>query len=511
MKTKKNILSLILVVACLFSVSWLHAQVSPPGSYTTLPNNSSIQTQTLSSTSQWFKYSTDSLHTALSLKLLKQGSQYALSTVELYRFDGTNLQFIFRDTLRADSSLSVYATDLSRPQTLYFKVSSVAQICGTCAGPLYPIVSMKVLALPVGCSAYTQPSCQLVQDGGFEYSKLGCVTTPAYNVGACNNDPYVGFSNCFWSLPLNASTISCSPNNLPFVGTGDYYYICNGPLNGAHTNNGYAGLFFYSQTNGFVEGNYREYITQPLASQLVPGKSYTITMWVKRDAMYAGAVSNIQVLFNTTNLTQNGFNPIVSPAGQIVNMASSPVTSTSWVMLSANFVAGSNYSRMTIGNFVPVGSSNATIVGSQPSIALRSSYYFIDDVSIKPTPTMSVTPGNPISACAGHPTTITASMGAPATFFWNPAVTLLQPDGSVVSVSPSVTTTYVVSGTDAIGCSTYTNITVNVVPQPTVTATPSSTVLCGNGSATLTASGATSYTWSTGATTSSIVSLSHLS
>lgn len=514
MKTKKNTLSFVLVVVCLFSSAIIKAQISPPGTYTTLPNNSSVQTQTLSSTAQWFKYTTDSTHTVLNLKMLQQGSQYALSTVELYRFDGTNLNFVFLDSLHADSSMYVYATDLSTPQTLYFKVTSIAQVCGTCSGALYPVVSVNVYALPVGCFNYVQPNCQVVQDGGFEYSKLPCVATQTYNVGACNNDPYVGFSSCFWTLPNAGTTIACGGTlgNVPSVGTSDYYYICNGAGNGAHSGNGYAGAYFYTQTTagtGYAERGYREYISEAMNTPLVAGKTYTMTMWVKRDATYSFATSNIQVLFNNTALSQTGFNAIVSPAGQIVNMASSPVTSTSWVQLSATFVAGANYSRMTFGNYVPVGSSNASNQNPSQNVAMyRSAYYFIDDVSIKPINSITVTP-NPAVACAGSPTILTANMLSSGSYTWtplnpDPSLSFVQPDWSVVSVSPNATTQYLVQGTDAIGCYAYTHATVTIIPQPLVAVTPSNTSICGSGSATLTASGATTYTWSTGATGTSI-------
>lgn len=510
MKTKKNILSFVLVALCLLSSAIIKAQISPPGTYTTLPNNSSAQTTTLSSTSQWFKYTTDSLQTAINLKMLQQGSQYALSTVELYRFDGINMQFMFSDTLRADSTLRVYATNLNPSETFYFKVNSIAQICGTCSGPLYPVISLEIYALPYGCANYVHPNCQVVRDGGFEYSKVPCNQVVGYNIGPCNYDSYVGFSSCFWTLPFTTASTAPCPTVFPYIGTSDYY--C-GTTPASHSGTGYAGLFFYTQTTvgaGYAERNYREYINEQMNTPLVAGKTYTISMWVRRWSAQSYATSNIQMAFSNGFYTGNGGAAIVNPAGQIVNMTSNIITSASWVQLTASFVANSNYSYVTIGNFIASGSS---IVSNQNTSEIdvnkRGAYNFIDDISIKPVNSITVTP-NPAVACAGSPTIFTANMLSPGTYTWTPSLgpdptlNFVQPDWSVVSVSPATSNQYLVQGTDAIGCYAYTHATVTIIPQPTVAISPSVTTICGSGAATLTASGATTYTWSTGATGASI-------
>lgn len=509
MKTKKNILSFALVVVCLLSSALLQAQVSPPGTYTTLPNNSSVQTETLSSTAQWFKYTTDSTHTAMNLKMLRQGSQYALSTVELYRFNGTSLEFVFSDSLRPDSSMKAYCTDLSGLSTFYFKVTSTAQVCGTCSGSLYPVVSLDIMALPHGCANYVHPNCQVIRDGGFEYSKVPCGQVVGYNFGPCNYDTYTAFSSCFWTLPFTSASTAFCPNwgmSFPYIGTSDYF--C-GTTPASHSGTGYAGMFFYSQTTvgtGYAERNYREYINEQMNTPLVAGKTYTVTMWVRRNSVYTFATSNIQLAFSNGAYTGNGAAAITSPAGQVINMTSNIITSSSWLQLTANFVANSNYSHVTIGNFMAVGSSNVSNQNtSEIDVNKRGAYYFVDDVSIKPINSITVTP-NPVLACAGSVSTLTANMLSPGTYTWTPSIspdpslTFLQPDGSVVSVSPGNSNLYLVQGTDAIGCYAYTHATVTIIPQPTVVITPSNTVICGSGQATLTASGATTYTWSTGAT-----------
>jgi hypothetical protein len=97
--------------------------------------------------------------------------------------------------------------------------------------------------------------------------------------------------------------------------------------------------------------------------------------------------------------------------------------------------------------------------------------------------------------CVGNSTTLTAS-GAD-TYTWSANAG----GGTTASVtlSPTVTTTYSVSGNDA-GCSITGTHTVSVIvnPKPTVTANPIATVVCAGTNVTLSGGGAANYVWSGG-------------
>lgn len=105
--------------------------------------------------------------------------------------------------------------------------------------------------------------------------------------------------------------------------------------------------------------------------------------------------------------------------------------------------------------------------------------------------------------CSGNSVTLTATSAgtnAATTYTWSNNQT-----GSVVVVSPTVNTTYVVSGTGPGNCIGTQTAAVSVTTTPNVSV-PSFTVCSSPAtSATLSATGATSYSWNTGATTSSIV------
>ena len=101
--------------------------------------------------------------------------------------------------------------------------------------------------------------------------------------------------------------------------------------------------------------------------------------------------------------------------------------------------------------------------------------------------------------------TLTAS-GA-VTYSWTPAAGLNTTTGAVVAASPTVTTTYYVTGIDANNCSATDSITITVNPSP-VAAISGDTVICAGDSTTLTASGGNTYLWKPGNQTNSAVTLS---
>jgi Subtilase family/Secretion system C-terminal sorting domain len=97
------------------------------------------------------------------------------------------------------------------------------------------------------------------------------------------------------------------------------------------------------------------------------------------------------------------------------------------------------------------------------------------------------------TVCAGATTTLTAS-GA-SSYSWSTGDTTAS-----ITVSPTATKTYTVTGTSN-GCASVATTTLYITPPVMA----KSVTVCAASSATLTATGSTSYVWSTGATTASIV------
>jgi hypothetical protein len=102
-------------------------------------------------------------------------------------------------------------------------------------------------------------------------------------------------------------------------------------------------------------------------------------------------------------------------------------------------------------------------------------------------PTVIAT-ANPAAICKGLNSTITAA-GA-TSYIWNSAATTTS-----IIVTPSATTAYSITGTDANGCKNTATASVTVNQLPTVVATSSLSPICFGKSTTVSATGATSFIW----------------
>lgn len=137
----------------------------------------------------------------------------------------------------------------------------------------------------------------------------------------------------------------------------------------------------------------------------------------------------------------------------------------------------SSYTSFTVSG---AGGSNGSLVG----ICVQS---FVGCT----TPTLTTSPS--ATLCSGGSQSLTVS-GA-STYSWSPATGLNTTTGATVIASPSVTTTYTVTGTSGT-CTTTDLVTVSVVASPTVQVNPSLATICPGSTVTLAASGASSYSWS---------------
>jgi uncharacterized membrane protein len=101
--------------------------------------------------------------------------------------------------------------------------------------------------------------------------------------------------------------------------------------------------------------------------------------------------------------------------------------------------------------------------------------------------------------CAGIQATLTGA-GA-ATYSWTDGSNNLS--GTTINPTPTVATTYTVTGYKTNGCNNTATITMPVNPAPNISFSGSSGICTGQ-TATIIASGANSYTWNTGSNSSSI-------
>ena len=115
-----------------------------------------------------------------------------------------------------------------------------------------------------------------------------------------------------------------------------------------------------------------------------------------------------------------------------------------------------------------------------------------DSVTITINPLPTITASNDTTICDGACAQLNASGGT--SYSWSPTTGLSNPNIANPTACPTVTTTYVVTGTDANNCTNTDTVIVTVNPLPTANAGNDTTICIGD-SVQLNATGGTSYTW----------------
>ena len=298
-----------------------------------------------------------------------------------------------------------------------------------------------------------------------------------------------GATTYTWSTEETASTISVSPAatstysvtgydlngchtttskvvnvaSLPVINVAGEKTICAGQSTTLTATGGAS----YQWSNG-VTGN--SITVAPAATQ-----SYVVTV---TDALGCSASKETQVTVNAL--------PVVTFSGDTAMCAGNTVTLTAGGGTGYLWSTGANTAAITVNT---AGYYKVTVSNADNCHYTDSIY-----VTVNPNPDVQFT--SPQYICTGAVATLTAS-GA-STYQWNTGET-----SSSISVSPTTTTTYLVTGYDAKGCFTTVSRVLNVEALPVISVAGPKTI-CAGQSTTLTASGGVSYLWENGETGSSI-------
>lgn len=273
----------------------------------------------------------------------------------------------------------------------------------------------------------------LVNNGSFE-DKISCPTS----------------ANNFY-LVKDWKRLSSSP---------DYFHKCfqspihnqaGIPLNNfgyqyPRTDSAYAGLIVKmiptpTQTN--VE-NYREYIQTKLPAPLVVGTEYQLTFYVSVPDFYEYSTDKISGLFSTDSIMGYSLsaNALIRRAPQVTNTNGVITDTLNWTKVSGAFVADSSYEYLTIGNFATDSlTPTQTITPGAPGNT--AIYFYIEDVDL-----IEFSPfilGDTI-ICAGDSTTLTVYNESMPAWIDASNSTIVLSNDSVIMVSPTVTTKYLVYG-----------------------------------------------------------------
>jgi hypothetical protein len=176
--------------------------------------------------------------------------------------------------------------------------------------------------------------------------------------------------------------------------------------------------------------------------------------------------------------TNTAVSSVTVDAGPIVSVNSGTICNgDSFVMLPS----GASSYAYTGGSATvsPTTNTGYTVTGTS---ALGCTNTAVSNVTVNPIPTLAVSSG---SICSG----------SSFTFVPTGAISYTYSSGSAI-VSPSVTTDYTVTGSNAFGCNANSVQTITVSITPVINV--SSGAVCTGGSWTITPTGAVTYTYSSG-------------
>jgi PKD repeat protein len=205
------------------------------------------------------------------------------------------------------------------------------------------------------------------------------------------------------------------------------------------------------------------------------------------------------------NLVSTNANGSSTPLTQTITVVASPTvsavatnsvvcqgTATSITASGGTTYTWSNGSTNTTINVTPTTNTTYTVTGTTNGCSSTAT----QSITVNPLPVITTTGTN---ICAGQTANISASGGV--SYSWSAGTT--PSTGAAVTATPSVTTSYTVTGTGANGCTKNATVIVGVYSLPNVTATANPSSICDGASVTLTSSGATTYTWNNGSSSNS--------
>lgn len=263
-----------------------------------------------------------------------------------------------------------------------------------------------------------------------------------------------------------SSNLSISLNAGAFINSASTLTLCSG---GNITVNAYSGSNSFTWTPG---GSTSSSFT--ISS---PGNYYITTTNPYNGCVATSATISVASSTNTAPVLTITPSQGTVCTGQSASINVSGANTYSWN-------TGSTQSTITV---MPLNTTTYVVTGTSTNACTSTS---VITINVALPPQLIATTTNS-ALCAGQTTSISVS-GA-NTYTWNTGST--QPS---ITVSPTVTATYGVTGTATNGCSSATTTSITVFPLPQIIVSPTAATLCAGASTTLNASGASTYTWTTG-------------
>jgi len=364
--------------------------------------------------------------------------------------------------------------------------------------------------LPVGASSYTisggSATVSPITNTNYTVTGSSAAGCPAYNSVVSQVTVYTTPT-----VTVNSGSL-CTGNSFTLVPGGANTYTISGGLSVVTPSINSSYSVTGTSSMGCLAGNTA---VSNLTVNLTPtvtasngtictGEIFTITPSGATTYSYSGGSNTVSPLVNSSySVTGTSSLGCVSANTAVISLSVNPSPSIS--VNSGNLCYGQNFTITPTGALTYTISGGASVV----SPSLNTTYSVtgtnifgcvsnapaVSSVVVIPNPTVTV---NSSSLCSGVSLTLQAS-GA-NTYSWSTGA-----NSSSIVVTPSLSSTYTVSGTAGNGCKAEAISTVSIPSPVNISITPSSIFFCVGNSLTLTASGAPSYTWDNGSQNSSII------
>ena len=213
------------------------------------------------------------------------------------------------------------------------------------------------------------------------------------------------------------------------------------------------------------------------------------------------ANQNFQVSVGTTTLTniiafQSGLTNVLAPMSFTpmvgYNNTHSFTTPFIWDGIS-NLVLETTWSNNFTGN-----NPDVIIQYNSPTSFSSTVVYRVDNLTAAAMATVTTVS----YVYQARPDFKLNGMG-PGLYSWSPSSSLSSSTSATTVATPTTSTNYTLTVMNGV-CTSSAMVSLTVSPLPSVTVAATPTAICTGSSASLTASGASTYSWSTGATTTSI-------
>ena len=224
------------------------------------------------------------------------------------------------------------------------------------------------------------------------------------------------------------------------------------------------------------------------SSVAVVSPAATTVYTVTGTALGCSNTQTVSLAVTATPTVAASVSPTVICAGATVSLTASGATTYTWMPNSST--SGTTTAAPTVSTTYTVSGTSAGCTNT------RTVSVTVNDV---PTLTVTANPSGGALCTSGATATLTAA-GTSTAYAWSTGANTAN-----ITVAPSATTVYTVTGTNSCGTATA-STTVAVATTPTISATTSSTLICINNSVVLTANATpgVTYSWNTGANTSTI-------